>query len=350
MPQRRRGPVMPDRICNELERFRERLKMLTVSPDTLAGAVNKIPEGEKLTQAERFDVIRSLERVWHIRNLMRCLAEFFSGKLVFGGGSVLNYFYMIKAKEPPRFTFDLDAAWHEEVPLKRVLLAELELFNKWLTERELVLQIPVGYGKTVLLNIVEYDAEKDHFPELLSLRIPVLMRYSGQPFYEFLEIKDYHVIKELRQVFKEVLGIKDPLIDYVRFEISLKPVGDAVTESLEDLFGTKFEATLTPVEQQLAFKILSKVARDFGPNIKYEIYDILKATLDLRLLNHVNTHSLRKYLRVSASDINVINSNLSRLLENEEIYEKGYHYILVRKRYSLKDIISIVKNKLQDLF
>jgi len=211
--------------------FRERLlemasalTRLTPSLDELSHALSRLPGSDRLSDPEKFAVIRGLERVWHITRLLGLLSEYFGEKLVFGGGAILNYVYMVGAGEPPRLTFDLDSSWYRPVGSKRAILAEIAEFNSWLAVRGETLDVPVSRrGDVVKLYVVEYDVEKDYFPSLLSLRMPVITRYDGQPFYEFLGIRDYTVITALRRVFRRVLGVANPRIDYVRFEISLEP-------------------------------------------------------------------------------------------------------------------------------
>jgi len=61
------------------------------------------------------------------------------------------------------------------------------MFNKWLEESGLTLKIPLDSGGLARIFIVEYDAKKAHFPEVLSLKMPIITRYDGRPFHEFLD-------------------------------------------------------------------------------------------------------------------------------------------------------------------
>ncbi len=201
-----------------------------------------------------------------------------------------------------------------------------------LAEKGLILRIPVGDGKATTLFLVEYDAEKDYFPDLLSLRMPVITRHDGEPFYSFLDIREYRVITRLRRVFMEVLGVENPRIDYVRFEVSLDPSNMPRVEAvLEDLFGWKTRAWITILEYQLASKIKYKLGKDYGPDLKYNLHDILKATLDLRLLDHVDTGKVKQYMGPVKPGI--IMKNLEALLKPNayKIWNKNYHYTLIRK-------------------
>ena len=52
-----------------------------------------------------------------------------------------------------------------------------------------------------------------------------------------------------------------------------------------DLFGSSLRAT-APVEYQLASKARFKLAKDFGAQLRYNIYDILRAAPGMQLLEH----------------------------------------------------------------
>ncbi len=330
-----------------LEELRSRIKTLTPSSDALIRAAYRMPGAEGgLSRRELNSLVRGLERVWHIMRLLHLLAEYFDDSMFFGGGAILNYVYMIKYKEPPRLTFDLDSSWYKTVRSKRVILSKMVEFNKWLAENDLILMIPTGGGRVRKLFLVEYDTEKDHFPTLLSLRMPVITRYDGEPFYRFLGIKDYRMITRLRRLFKETLGVENAKIDYVRFEVGLNPEGmHRVEVVLEDLFGWKSKAWITNVEYQLASKIKYKIAKDFGEDLIYNIHDILKAVLDLRLLDYVDVKDVMKYAK--SIDDRIVDHNLNATITyGKKLWERNYHYILVRRRYTLTDIIKRVRKNL----
>ena len=338
-----------------LDYFIEKLRMgigkLTPSLTLLDNTVDRIPCGGELSPDERFSVKRGLERVWHIMRLLDLLSRYFGDRIFFGGGAIINYIYMVNHGEPPRLTFDLDAAWYRRVGAKRVILKEMVLFNKWLDEQGYTLDIPVSHRDRVKLYIVEYDVEKDYFPDILSLRIPVLTRYDGRPFYQFLNIEDYGLINRLRRVFMETMGVRDPRIDYIRFEVSLDPNDMPRSEEiLRDMFGYTYKALITPVEYQLASDIDYWLGRDYGEDIKYTIHDILKATLDLRLLDHVDKTRVKEYLHKTPGLKDNIDKNLTKLLIlGEKIWRQNYHYTLIRKKYKLKEIVKHIKNIIQPI-
>jgi len=324
-----------------LEEARSRIRELVPDYRQLPIITSRLPGAEHgLEKWELNSVERGLERVWHIMRLLRLLSTYFGERIFFGGGSVLNYVYMVKHGEPPRLTFDLDSAWYRRVESKRTILGEMAGFNKWLAENNAVLELPVSPRDRVALFIVEYDVEKDYFPYLLSLRMPVITRFDGRPFHEFLNIREYSVIRMLRSLFSDVLGVEDPRIDYIRFEVSLNPAGMPVEERvLEDLFGSRIRTWITSLEYQLASKIVYKVGRDFGDELRYNLHDILKAVLDLRLLKYLDPKRVKQY--TSGVSHSVVRRNLESILgpEGRGIWNTSYHYTLVRRRYSLEQLV-----------
>ena len=334
-----------DTMNQMLDELREKLRVLAPGSRRVAAVVRRLPGAEAgLKKWEAVALSRGLERVWHIMRLLRLLSEYFGDRILFGGGSIINYVYMVRAGEPPRLTFDLDCAWYKRVAAKRVILAEMVNFNRWLTEQGLTLSVPVSRGRSVQLFIVEYDVDKDYFPHVLSLRMPVITRYDGVPFYRFLGIEDYSLITRLRRVFEEVLGVRDPRIDYVRFEISLDPAGMPRVEArLEDIYGWRTRAWITEVEYQLASKITGKIGKSFGDALRYNLHDILKATLDLRLVKYMDWDKIKRYIRSVNAD--AVDRNINALLSptGRALWSRNYHYILVRRRYTLEELVKKVK-------
>ncbi len=328
---------------NDRARFsklEDSLKKLTPSWDILENALKKLPGSQGLGSGEKFQILRGLERIWHIMRLLNLLSRYFGDRMVFGGGSIINYIYMIGAGRPPRLTFDLDASWYRRVAGKRVLLKEVIGFNKWLAEIDGVLEIPVDGGKNIYLYIVEYDVEKDYFPRLLSLRVPVITRYDGRVFYEFLGIREYDVIKSLRKIFSKVLGVANARIDYIRFEVMLDPQPvEPVILNTRDILGFRQEASITPLEYQLAVKLEYKLGRDYGVDLKYNIHDLLKALLDLRLLRNIDLEDVLKHIssreRVRENAWKNIEAVLSM---GARLWSRNYHYILIRRIESLEEI------------
>lgn len=309
-------------------------KVLEKALDRLSGDI-------ELTEDERDGVLRDLERVWHLMRLMKLMSEYFRDLISFGGGAVLNYMYMVEKGEAPRFTFDLDSAWMAPVSAKRGILVHIPLFNRWLAKSGYVMKIPIG-KKYAWLWVAEYDVEKDFFPEVLSMRVPVLMRWSGEPFYRFLGVSDYGTISELREAFLKTIGVRDPLIDYVRFEVSLgmhdKPV---VRLEAADLFGNNHRALVTEPELQLAWKIVGKVGKKHD-NPETALHDILKAVLDLRLIKYFDAGKVRDYVVKKEGPEAILKnaeSNLRLIREKGGEHWRGHHYVLVRKKMALEEFV-----------
>ncbi|RDD53163.1 MAG: hypothetical protein BA066_05845 [Candidatus Korarchaeota archaeon NZ13-K] len=340
-----------ERMGRLLEDLKARIRSITPQFSFLLDVTRKLPGAEGgMDRRELHAVARGLERVWQIMRLLKLLSEYFGDRLFFGGDSILNYVYMINYAEPPRLTFDLDSAWHRRVTSKRVLIGEMLKFNMWLSEEGLTLDLPITPERTMKIFVIEYDREKDHFPTLLSLRMPVITRYDGRPFYEFLGMRNHNLITRLRGVFEEMMGVRNPRIDYIRLEVSLDP-GEMPREEvmLKDAFGFEAKAWITELGYQLASKITHKVARDFGPDLRYNLHDVLKAALDLRLLGHVDGESVRMY--VGSMDLHVTRHNLASLLSPgaRKIWKDNYHYTLVRKRYSLEELVGHVNALMEEI-
>lgn len=338
--ERRHSDAPGGDAYRELE---EELERHVPQLEDLERALETLGRGVELSKEERVAVLRNLERVWHLMKLKRLMSEFFGDSISFGGGAVLNYIYMVRVGEKPRFTFDVDSAWRKPARAKREILAHIPPFNRWLAEKRHSLRIPVGGDRYARLWIAEYDVEKDFFPDVLSLRVPVLTRYTGEPFYSFLGIADYTTISRLREVFQRTLGVKDPQIDYLRLEISLG-MPDAPTVRLEtaDLFGNTHRELVTEPELQLAWKILGKVGRQHE-NPEASLHDILKASLDLRLLKHLDAGRVREYVAMKERPERVVENskrNLGVLRARGEALWSGHHYVLVRKTRTLEEVVN----------
>lgn len=338
------------------ERFRERLRKLTPSIATLKKGLEELG-AQDLSKEEEFQAMRHLEREWHIIRLMKLLQTYFKDKIEFGGGSVLNYVFLIGLDEAPRFTFDLDASWMRNVRVKRDLLAETIKFNMWLSSVGETLPIPITGDRFIRLYIVEYDIEKDHFPDVLSLKYPSILRWSGRKFYEYVgkaarTQMDYKFIAKLRRGFEEVLGVRNALIDDIRFEISFGSPMPYKSYRVSLPFGMgSVELNVTEIEYQLASKISRRLGRDFGVDLDNALHDLLKATLDLRLLELIDMNKVNAYVEQIAgkplSELrNTIKRNLKAVLEKGTRYWNGQLYILVRKKRDLGEIVKEIEETL----
>ncbi len=335
------------------ERLRESLARVVPSLEVLEEEVARYDLGA----AEKQGVLADLERVYYLTWLMRELGEYFRGKIYFGGGAVLNYVFLRGYGHAPRFTFDLDSRWLGEVKAKRSLLKEIAEFNSYLRRKNPV-DLPVSSSKAIPLYTAEYDVEKDFFPDILSLRIPVIMRWSGLEFHRFayktagVEM-DYQLVRRMREVFKAVIGIEDALIDYIRFEVSIGEAYPYKSYSVDLPFRLgRCELSITVLEYQLAAKLANRLCRDVGGDLPLLAHDMLKAILDLRLLPHANKAAVKRYaeqLGCTRESLQTVQRNLHAVLNFPE-YWKSHHYTLVRREATLESIVREVEKEVQSLF
>ena len=334
--------------------FMRRLTNVVPSVEVLERDLMRFSSSIELSRSELNQVLYSLERVYYILLLMRELQEYFKDKIQFGGGVVLNYIFMLRI-DVPRFTFDLDSSWNLRVNSKRSVLGEIVSFNKYLAEKY-SLCLPISSDKCVELMIVEYDIEKDYFPQILSLRLPVITRWSGLEFYKYVKTNtslelEYSTLRKLRECFKNVLGVRDAKIDYIRFEITLKPIYPCVKLDVELPFNLGYaKLNITELEYQLASKLVYKIGWDFREKLRDNLHDVLKAVLDMRLLNIASKYKFREYVEKLSSSIGFkiidirgnMKRNLVELLRVGEEFWTGFHYILIRAKY--RDISSLVRS------
>jgi hypothetical protein len=291
-----------------------------------------ISRGLRLGGGERLDVLRMLERVYYIVLLMRELQGCFNNLIQFGGGAVLNYIF-VSLIDVPRFTFDLDTSWRGRVEGKRRLLGELTRFNKYMAQKHPICML-VDESKCLELMVVEYDVEKNHFPDILSLRLPVITRWSGLEFYKYVRARTgvrmkFSLVKELRRIFSNTLGVRDAKIDYVRFEISFNKEYPGVEVEVELPFKLGVaNLNITELEYQLASKIVYKLGRDYREDLGYVMHDILKATLDLRLLEAVDRRRVASYVTRIAGETGVtlaeVKTNITT--NTRHLVERGGEY------------------------
>ena len=311
-----------------------------------------------LQPSERLQVLRNLERVWHLVRLLKHLQDHFGDAMAFGGGAVLNYLFLAGLGEPPRFTFDIDAAWMGEARLKRVLLREFMMFNKRLAASGEHLELPVAAGRGIDLYVVEYDVEKDFFPDILSLRVPVVTRWSGEEFYRYVRrttglSMDYGLIRRLREVFADALGVEDARIDYVRLEVSIGRSYPTRRERVALPFGMgEADLNVTVPEYQLALKLALKLGKDYGGDVGAALPDLLKAVVDLRMLDYVDGSAVRGYVEeISGREFGevaeAVGRNLDSLLERGRGYWLSHHYLLVRRSATLESLIRGIKRWLE---
>lgn len=348
---------------NALLEFTRQLVRIVPSIETLEEELKRLSSAIKPSEFTRGDynqVLFSLERIYYITLLMKELQEHFSSRIQFGGGVVLNYIFMPQL-DVPRFTFDLDSSWRERVSSKRSILGEIVGFNKYLSEKYPIC-LPVSADKCLKLMTVEYDVEKDHFPHVLSLRLPVITRWSGVEFYNYVKVStglelDYTALSKLRKCFQSSIGVKDARVDYVRFEITLEP-GYPSRELEVDLpfkLG-RVKLNITELEYQLASKLVFKIGWNFGADLQANLHDVLKAILDMRLLVLVDEFRFKNYVELLASSRGLrlrdigdnIERNTSELLKTGGELWSGFHYLLIRAKY--RDLLKLIQGTVRRLY
>ena len=94
--------------------------------------------------------------------------------------------------------------------------------------------------------------------------------------------------------------------------------------------------------------------KSFEPNITLALHDILKLTLDLRLIKQAHITTLKNYIGILASDRRVFPStlihnvkvNMEMLRKYGRTYWVSHHYILVRREYELEKLVDEVEKEL----
>ncbi|MGB9704286.1 MAG: hypothetical protein ACPL3C_02465 [Pyrobaculum sp.] len=241
---------------------------------------------------------------------------------VIGGGFSINYVVLPDIGEPPRFTFDIDTA----PPTPASKLSVLEMVAE--ANRELVEEghaVAVWAGRHVYFGLLEHDVEKDVFPYLLPLRVPVVARWSGVPLWAYLRRMGvevgYDVIAEVKRISAEVLGVDTPRVDFLRIGVSVE-----LNPPVELYGGFKISSVAWQLAEKARRKIVDPLRRG------YVDHDVLKALLDLRAVWAVPRSSLARYfdegLRAELVEL------LPQAAERTDIYWQSHHYALVKGKYS----------------
>lgn len=216
------------------------------------------------------------------------LAELTDGLLSFGGGTLLNWAY---ARELPRFSFDIDSQARElRLGKKRLLTGSIESLNQKLRHLGNVQSVTYN-GRDFEIGTVILDAEKDHFPNMLSLKRRVYASTCGSAAHRYLK-REGGVwggsIEDLR--LKKYYGGHWPNIEDVRIEIGLPRKGEELFPAQDVKVlplvhpAVKVEpvtAALTPKEFVMALKVF-KLGKEFKPEeASRAIPDLVKSLFDL---------------------------------------------------------------------
>lgn len=151
------------------------------------------------------------------------MAELSGDMLQFGGGTLLNWVY---ATSSPRFSFDVDSQiTRAGIPKKEILNTFISEINDRLRKMKKVVSLDFG-GKNIEIGSIMYDKEKDHFPDVLSLKRPVFSSTTGAEAHTYLR-KEVDITMDYSRAslkLKEEFGGKMPRIDNVRVEIGIPKV------------------------------------------------------------------------------------------------------------------------------
>jgi hypothetical protein len=239
------------------------------------------------------------------------LAELSGDQLAFGGGTLLNWVY---ARETPRFSFDIDSQLRKSGFSKaKILSSVVEPLNHKL--RKLGKLKTIEYGKTKYeIGAIVFDAEKDHFEDVLSLKRPVFALHSGSPANVYMR-KEVSKLErdsgEEGRRLKEYFGGKLPKIEDVRVEIGIPRDEEGIYPSEEtdvrplvypEIGVDSVRARVTQKEYIIASKIFKLGKRFESEEEVYAIPDFVKSICDL-------------YFCAEGCNANVVFKHLERISE-----------------------------------
>ena len=240
------------------------------------------------------------------------LAELSGNQLSFGGGTLLNWLY---ARKTPRFSFDIDSQFRKSGVSKELVWSQVvEPINRQLRKLGKVKTVPYE-KKNYEIGSIVFDADKDHFQDVLSLKRPVFAIWSGSPANVYMG----KVAKLERdsgkegQRLKAFFGGKLPKIEDVRIEIGIprneQGIFPAKKTEVRPLVYPEIEvgsvkALVTKKEYMIALKIF-KLGKIFKPAEElHAIPDFVKSICDLYVcIDLCNADSVFKCLE-KISEIN----------------------------------------------
>ena len=216
------------------------------------------------------------------------LAELTDHLLSFGGGTLLNWAY---ARELPRFSFDIDSQARKlGLEKKHLLEGSIEALNQELRQQGKVQSVSYK-GRDFEIGTVILDSEKDHFPDVLSLKRRVYASTCGSPAHTYFkkEAGEWGGSNEDLHL-KKYYGGRFPNVEDVRIEIGLPettaklfPVQEIKVLPLvyPAVKVAPVTASLTPKEFVMALKVV-RLGKDFKPEeLSRAISDLVKALFDL---------------------------------------------------------------------
>jgi hypothetical protein len=332
----------------DLEIDEEALAKLIAPVDDLERALDRLGVWDERSRRE---LLPQLERAWHVMRVARVIEKVFGENVRLAGGSVVNYIILPSHNEMPRFTYDLDLGWRRPARSKSEVLEEVMSANARFMEIEEAVKIANRN-----LYILKHDVERDRalLPFVIPLRYPVLMRYTGRPFHEYLEIREYEVIRKLRRVFKNITGYTNILVDEVLVEISFGLEYPETLLDTHDVFGYRHNAIITEPEFHVILKLKPVVERWREEDILKYLHEYLKLALDLRIARYLDKRKMKGYLERELRGVNLgevtwrLERSLRAVKEMGSNYYRGASYTLIRARKSLdeiiEDVLAIVKD------
>ncbi len=224
--------------------------------------------------------------------------------LTFGGGTLLTWVYL---RDAPRFSFDIDSTFVDGPTSKDWLLGNLIYkLNGSLRSQGYAQDYQFG-ERSIELGSVQLDVEKDHFPNLLSLKRSVPSQETGAEITQFLRRSNLSLTpNEARALRRRWEGL--PHIEEIRIEIAFQtkeeesPPFPHIRKKVAPLVGDVLEvqttvAKVTKGETIAALKILD-LAKDYSekelPNL---IVDFIKDVCDLRILQKLESKLVVDELR-----------------------------------------------------
>ncbi len=264
------------------------------------------------------------------------LAELTNGYLAFGGGTLLNWLF---ARNLPRFSFDIDSQIRKPGVSKEYVLDQvIKPLNDKLRAKKKLKRIEFG-GAQLDIGSVIHDREKDHFPDVLSLKRPVYSLFSGTEAHLYLkkETKLRDSGEEGRRL-KNFFGGKMPRIEDVRIEIGIprdsNGIFPAVRTKVTPLVYPELDidavsARVTVKEYVMALKIF-KLGRQFElEEEQHAVADFVKSICDLQAcssecdksmvhsylsqISEANNHRFNQTIENAKKRIGKLSSNVEAL-------------------------------------
>ena len=282
--------------------------------------------------------------------------KYFPVEVVYGGGSLVNRVYLTHA---PRFSFDVDTTALEPVESKLNLLKSLLELNMWLEDNDFTLKLSFQSKE---LNIGEFmvDVEKDVFPDMISIKRIVPASCLGTPLSTYLKARLGVDITD-REVSRKIIRLKSelgfmPRIEEIRIEVGFSRNGfqglysDMEVRSLLEPEHKPLKRLKCKIST-LEYSIFTKIASLSRPYSDMLLPNMVRHLCDLRMLKLKYRKSvLRKLIEESELDIDEAIRNVVRVEKaGREIYEKSWHFTLLRKEYSWDKLCQAVLEKIRKL-